>query len=321
MGSNPLCQLNACRIGVCCVAEFSVHILSDGSSQRVLYCKEHGIGKTDPQPDDVILHELHSTQYYRNGEGERFTRPVECLVEGMRRWRIQRLSRFVKKGRALDIGCGSGRFLRALRGSGWEVAGLELNDDTATAARAVHGLIVETSLDGFSDTSFDLITITHVLEHIRDPDQLLEECVRLLRPGGVIAVAVPNIDSWQARMTRGNWFHLDLPRHLWHFSEKWLCRKMVDFDYEQVSVRRLDLAHNVFGWLQSLLNLLGLRHNRFYTFLKNDELERENRSHYCSLFISLVLLPILLPLSTLLAVVEVLFHSSGTVEIVARVKS
>ncbi|MDD2735826.1 MAG: class I SAM-dependent methyltransferase [Desulfuromonadaceae bacterium] len=290
------------------------------SSHSVSYCRICGIGTTEPQPDDEILHALHSTQYYRNGEGVRFAGPVEWLVEGMRRWRIHRLSQLVHKGRALDIGCGSGRFLRALRLSGWEVAGLELNDDTATAARKVHGLTVEASLEAFADKSFDLITITHVLEHIRDPRQMLAECARLLKPGGVIAVAVPNIESWQARLTQEHWFHLDLPRHLWHFSEKWLSKELAERGFSQIAVRRLDLAHNIFGWLQSLLNCLGLHHNRFYFFLNSHDLETDNRNYFCSLIISIILLPLFLPLSALLAIVEVMFHRSGTVEIVARVE-
>jgi SAM-dependent methyltransferase len=236
----------------------------------------------------------------------------------MRRWRIYRLSHFVRIGRALDIGCGSGRFLRALRHAGWEVAGLELNDDTATAARTVHGLMVETALEAFADNSFDLITITHVLEHIRDPHQMLADCDRLLKPGGIIAVAVPNVDSWQARWTRDSWFHLDLPRHLWHFSEAWLSTSLCGLGFELQKVRRLDLAHNIFGWMQSLLNRVGLRHNRLYSFLSSDDLDTDNLTHYCSLFVSIALIPLLLPVSILFAALEAVFHAGGTVEIIAR---
>lgn len=315
--TTPNISCSVCRGSL---DSFSNQLLDGVLSHSVCYCRTCGLGITEPQPDDATLHTLHSTQYYRNGEGVRFASPIEWLVEGMRRWRIHRLSKLVHKGHALDIGCGSGRFLRALQHGGWEVAGLELNDDTATAARTVHGLVVETSLEAFADNSFDLITITHVLEHIRDPHQMLEECVRLLNPGGVIAVAVPNIESWQARLTRENWFHLDLPRHLWHFSERWLFKTVTNYGLEPIVIRRLDLAHNIYGWMQSLLNLLGLRHNRLYVFLNCDDLETENRSHFCSLIFSFALLPLLLPLSFLLAIAEVLFHRSGTVEIIAQRK-
>lgn len=293
---------------------------SAGVAYSVLQCTSCGVGVTEPCPDEMTLHELHSTRNYRNEEGVRFVGPVEWLVEGMRRWRIHRLAQVAAKGRALDVGCGSGKFLRALKQSGWEVAGLELNDDTATGARNIQGLLVETSLDAFSDASFDLITITHVLEHSRDPQQMLAACLRLLKPGGVIAVAVPNIESWQARVTRAYWFHLDLPRHLWHFSEKWLAKELAGHGFELIAVRRLDLAQNIFGWLQSLFNMAGLRHNRLYSFLSNADLERDTRSHYGSLLISLALLPLALPFSVALAVLEAVFHAGGTVEVIATHK-
>lgn len=289
-----------------------------GTAYGVWRCPRCAFGVTSPLPDDATLHELHSTQYYRNGEGVRFVRVVELIVEGMRRLRVARLSRWARTGRVLDIGCGSGRFLRAMRSAGWEVAGLELNDETATAARKVHGLAVETTLDAFGDQSFDLITITHVLEHIRDPSGMLRRCVSLLKPGGVMAVAVPNIDGWQARLTRENWFHLDVPRHLWHFSEAWLATALRELGFEILATRRLDLAHNIFGWLQSLLNLAGLKHNRLYTFLGSDDLETGSTSAPCSLLVSILILPLLLPLSIVLAVVEAVAGAGGTVEIIAR---
>ncbi|MDD2899690.1 MAG: class I SAM-dependent methyltransferase [Desulfuromonadaceae bacterium] len=312
------CADSICSICGHPIVIFATHIDACKNQYFVYYCASCGLGKTEPCPDEATLHELHSTQYYRNGEGVRFATPFEWLVEGMRRWRIYRLSHVVRKGRALDIGCGSGRFLRALRQSGWEVAGLELNDDTATAARNVHGLMVETALEAYADKSFDLITITHVLEHIRNPHRMLADCVRLLKPGGVIAVAVPNIASWQARFTRGGWFHLDLPRHLWHFSETSLSTELIGLDFELIKVRRLDIAHNIFGWLQSLLNSAGLRHNRLYSFLSSDDLETDNLTHYFSLIVSIALLPLLVPVSIILTVLEAVSHAGGTVEIVAR---
>ncbi len=304
---------------MCPFCSDSLSLFAEGlANTSVYYCQKCQCGFTSPQPDDETLHALHSTQYYRNGEGVRFAPPVEWLVEGMRRWRVYRLLRVVQVGRALDIGCGSGKFLCALQCGGWDVAGLELNNDTATGARVVHNIRVETELSAFTENSFDLITITHVLEHVRDPRQMLADCVRLLKPGGVIAVAVPNIDSWQARLTGRNWFHLDLPRHLWHFSEAWLSHSLGELGFIQIKVRRLDLAHNIFGWLQSMLNSLGLRHNRFYSFLASGDLETGNRSGYFSLFFSCVLAPLLFPASVLLAILEVTFCAGGTVEVIAR---
>ena len=299
---------------------FATHKTVLAVDTAVLFCHSCRYGVTTPTPDDELLHVLHSTQYYRNGEGKRFIASVEWLVEGMRRWRVHRLLRVVTTGSVLDVGCGSGKFLRVLRDEGWDVAGLELNDDTATGARLVQNIRVETNLNAFADKTFDLITITHVLEHVRDPLQILVDCRRLLKPGGIIAVATPNIESWQARVMRGHWFHLDLPRHLWHFSEAWLTYNIRDLGFEQIGIRRLDIAHNTFGWFQSTLNIIGLRHNRLYSFLSRDDLETGNRSYYLSLCMSLCLAPLLIPLAMFLSVLEVMFHAGGTVEITARMK-
>jgi len=300
--------------------QFAIPFEVAGIAYSVWSCMQCGFGNTYPQPDDALLHKLYSTQYYRNGEGIRFIRPVEWLIEGMRRLRIKRLSKYAKIGRALDIGCGSGRFLRGLRSAGWEVAGLELNEETAASASRVHGLVVETSLDAFPDRSFDLITITHVLEHVRDPQQMLTRCARLLRPHGIITVAVPNLNSWQARLTRENWFHLDLPRHLWHFSETWLSKTLHNLGFVQVAVRRMDFAHNTFGWMQSLLNLMGIHHNRLYSFLSDENLKGQaSRNQVVGLLLSIILMPLLLPLSVTLAVIEASLHAGGTVEFIARV--
>jgi 2-polyprenyl-3-methyl-5-hydroxy-6-metoxy-1,4-benzoquinol methylase len=292
----------------------------NGIAYSVWSCRTCGFGETFPQADDAMLHALHSIQYYRNREGVRFVKPVEFLIERTRWWRIHRLSQFVTIGRALDIGCGSGQFLHDLRGRGWDVAGLELNTEIASTVSSIHGFAVETNLDAFENESFDLITITHVLEHVRDPRAMLTQCSRLLRPGGIIAVAVPNLDSWQARLTRENWFHLDVPRHLWHFSENWLSKTVQSLGFAPVAVRRLGFAQNTFGWLQSLLNMMGVNHNRLYKYLSSDDLKKESlRSSSTGLFASIILSPFLLPLSVMLAVLESLFHAGGTVEIIARI--
>lgn len=297
--------------------KFAVQGVS-GDSYSVLFCNNCRIGTTEPQPDDTLLHELYSTQYYRNGEGARFIQPVEWIIQGMRRLRIYRLAKHVKTGRALDIGCGSGRFLQTLQAFGWAVAGLELSDETATSARTINGLFVETSLNAFAENSFNLITMTHVLEHIRDPLQVLTKCSGLLKDGGIIAVAVPNIDSWQARITTNNWFHLDLPRHLWHFSESWLTKTFLDLGFEPVTVRRLDLAHNTFGWMQSLLNFIVRKHNCLYEYLSCSDIKTGELRHHYSLVASFALAPVLLPLSFALAVIESVCMAGGTVEVMAR---
>ena len=73
---------------------------------------------------------------------------------------------------------------------------------------------------------FDVMSLWHVLEHLADPDRTLRDCARWLTQGGLLLVAVPNLDSWQARVFRGAWFHLDPPFHLHHFAPGSLARAL-----------------------------------------------------------------------------------------------
>lgn len=126
-----------------------------------------------------------------------------------------------RKGKLLDVGCGSGQFLALMRDAGWEVVGVEPDPLAATLARERYGLLIfEGGLEHarFPDASFDAITLSHVIEHVCDPVALLCECGRLLKPGGKVVVVTPNIESLGHDVFRSCWRGLEPPRHLYLFS-------------------------------------------------------------------------------------------------------
>jgi SAM-dependent methyltransferase len=129
-------------------------------------------------------------------------------------------------GKLLDVGCGVGHQGGAFIDRGWEVWGVEPSPAAAEQAR-IRGLHVHTGTltdSGFDDEMFDAVILNHSLEHIPEPAGTLTTLNRLLRPGGVLAIAVPNYDCWQRKLFGSNWFHLDLPRHLQHFTAETLER-------------------------------------------------------------------------------------------------
>lgn len=129
-------------------------------------------------------------------------------------------------GRLLDVGCGSGKAVRRLRELGWDARGLELDPVAVEAARAA-GLPVEQgdlSTAGLPEAAFDVVTLSHVIEHVHDPQALLQECRRVLRPGGRIVVVTPNAESWLHRRYGRLWLGLDPPRHLHVFTLASLAR-------------------------------------------------------------------------------------------------
>jgi SAM-dependent methyltransferase len=126
-------------------------------------------------------------------------------------------------GRLLDVGCGNGLFLKRMSDLGWIAQGVETDTRSARVARETYGFEVYggTLQDaGFPADSFDAITMSHVIEHLRDPLLVLAECRRILKPGGVLVVTTPNYKCLGHRCFGRRWLGLDPPRHLYVFSRK-----------------------------------------------------------------------------------------------------
>lgn len=131
-----------------------------------------------------------------------------------------------EKGKLLDVGCGSGRFLAWMRDLGWEVMGVEPDPEAVEVAQKQFGIDVYQGIleeAGFPAESFDVITMRHVLEHLTNPITTLKECQRVLKRGGKIVVLTPNIDSLLHQLVGKAWSPLDPPRHLNLFSPHTLC--------------------------------------------------------------------------------------------------
>jgi SAM-dependent methyltransferase len=121
-----------------------------------------------------------------------------------------------RAGRALDVGCGTGSQMDAARRLGWQVYGVEPSPAAAETARRTLGLCVVTGTleaAAYPDEHFDVVSLSHVLEHLPDPVGTLVEVARVLRPGGLCLLAVPNHRSLQALAFGSRWFPWEVPRH------------------------------------------------------------------------------------------------------------
>jgi SAM-dependent methyltransferase len=187
-------------------------------------CPDCGLAVTDPRPGGAELDKHYPETYraYRSPDGL-FPR----LVTGVRLVRsefalrlglLRHLAR-LEPGRLLDVGCGRGDLGAAFVRHGWQVDGLDVSSSAVESARAVGVDAITGTLDEapWPDETFDAVLFSHSLEHVHDPLAALVRAHKLLRPGGVLAVAVPDWGSRQRRIFRSCWYPLDLPRHLQHF--------------------------------------------------------------------------------------------------------
>jgi len=126
----------------------------------------------------------------------------------------------VPHGRLLDVGCGSGDWLLSMRELGWEVTGVDFDENAVKVGRQ-RGLTINCGAleqQHFSNDSFDAVTLNHAIEHVPDPVGTLSECVRILKPGGKLVVFTPNGSSLGHRIFKEYWRGLEPPRHLHIFS-------------------------------------------------------------------------------------------------------
>jgi len=207
-------------------------------------CPACGVGHTTPEPED--LSGYYGQSYYGGRHG--FT----AQYRAARRLRL--LSKATEhRGQLLDIGCGDGTFLLAARAQGWNVTGTELGGTAELSRRT--GLVVRDSLEQLADLPpFDAITLWHSLEHFRDPGATLAAVRRRLAPGGTLIVAVPDAAGLQARLFKRHWFHLDVPRHLYHFDRDSLTTLLQSSGFALAHLHHLELELDLFGWIQSALN-------------------------------------------------------------------
>lgn len=134
----------------------------------------------------------------------------------------------------------------------------------------------------------------------------------------MLVVAVPNLESLQAAFAGADWFHLDIPRHYWHFGEKGLRRLIERHGLRVARVDHFSFEQNPYGWLQSLYNRAGFEFNLLYDVLKNpDSRGRRLRERPWQTAGALALLPVFLPAALLLMLVETLLRRGGTLELYA----
>ncbi len=179
------------------------------------YADEQSIGRYY-ESDDYISHDDNAKGFLN-----RIYLQARYIMVRRKR-RIVENATGLRKGKILDIGCGTGYFAATMKKSGWNVTGIEPNIKARDFASGQFGLDVKSpeQISELPSGSFDCITMWHVLEHFHDPFSYAAEIKRLLKPGGLCLSALPNCSSFDAKHYGESWAAYDVPRHLWHFKPK-----------------------------------------------------------------------------------------------------
>jgi len=177
---------------------------------------------THPQPDEANLAKYYeSDDYISHTDGKRslFEKAYQFVKNIALKNKLELINSLQpQKGNLLDIGAGTGDFLNAANAAGWKTIGIEPSEKAQSIA-VKKGVSFAMALNELEDHSFDVITMWHVLEHVPDLEHQIAELKRLLKPTGIILIAVPNFHSYDAQHYGKFWAAYDVPRHLWHFSK------------------------------------------------------------------------------------------------------
>lgn len=217
---------------------------------QIVRCRHCGLLYTNPRPDSNHLGTFYPQNYYSyRPHSEKRSRLKRALLRCgahlwlgyptdssgaplLARWIISLLTCLVKRqllrlppwkggGTVLDVGCGWGEYLLLMRELGWNTIGVDLAEQAVTYARGQLGLDVRQGTvesQHFADGTFDVVTLWDVLEHLEEPGSTLTEIRRILKPGGLLLMKVPDCSSLQARWLGSIWQPWELPRHLCHFT-------------------------------------------------------------------------------------------------------
>jgi len=203
------------------VKDYSV----SGEEFQILHDEERDLLETFPQPSLEQLPKYYKSENYishTDTQRNLFEKAYHFVRRISLKKKLKLINSFSsEENRLLDVGCGTGDFLQIAKQNKWTVFGIEPNDDARKRAnmKTSNSVYKTEELLKFKAQSFDIITLWHVLEHLPKLEEHLSVLKSLLKPSGILIIAVPNYKSYDAKYYKEFWAAYDAPRHLWHFSQ------------------------------------------------------------------------------------------------------
>ena len=207
---------------------------------QVAHCEACTGEFLEPQPTDAVLAGIYTEDYFFGQTTDAERDRHAYLKSASARKTLGLLGKTASSGATLlDIGCGTGDFLREAVSAGYAVTGVEFSPSSAaTAAARVAGTVIQGTLESaaFGGGSFDIVASTDVIEHVRDPLSFAREVRRILKPGGVAIISTPDLDSWSHRLLGRRWVEYKI-EHLLYFNHRSLELLLRQAGFTQIELR------------------------------------------------------------------------------------
>jgi 2-polyprenyl-3-methyl-5-hydroxy-6-metoxy-1,4-benzoquinol methylase len=220
----PLCEHDHFEVFLAAEDHFLSH-----EQFKIDQCHYCGLLFTNPRPSSNQLLAYYASENYISHTGIKkgIINKIYLFTRQYRLGKKFNLINRLKPGHTiLDIGCGSGELLNHFKTHKWQTTGIEPNDRARAFAISSYDLDVreESAITQFKSAAFDIITLWHALEHVQDLNATLLQIKRILKDNGYLVIAVPNVNSYDAKIYGSFWAAYDVPRHLYHFTRKTMNR-------------------------------------------------------------------------------------------------
>lgn len=216
--------------------DFSV----SGEEFELILDTELNMLRTFPEPENLDNY-YNSEDYISHTDSA--NNLVEKLYQYIKKYNLKKKVNLINKytysdKKLLDIGAGTGDFLKSSKQNGWEIYGIEPSKKARDLAFK-KGVELKERLDLLDQRSFQVITLWHVLEHLPDLELQIEKITSLLHKNGTLMIAVPNFKSYDAEHYKEYWAAYDVPRHLSHFSQFSISKLFAKSGMKVVKVKPL----------------------------------------------------------------------------------
>lgn len=214
-----------------------------GEEFELVRNSEYGFLETLPLPASDKLSDYYKSEDYishTNSKRNLFEKAYHLVRAISLKKKLSLINSFSsEEKKLLDVGCGTGDFLETAKQNNWQVVGIEPNEKARTIAnKKTNNSVFEIEqLLKIDAHSFDVITLWHVLEHLPNLENQISVFKKLLKPDGVLIIAVPNYKSFDAKHYAEFWAAFDVPRHLWHFNKESLSNLVSKFKMEVIKIK------------------------------------------------------------------------------------
>jgi len=214
-------------------------------SFTIVECADCGFKFTSPRPLESELGKYYKSENYISHSDSK-KGIVSKLYHWVRSYTLLKKLQLVfhysgkKQGTILDYGSGTGAFLKVCSDNKWNAFGIEPDADARKILLERGSLMVQDSIKSFNvahpEMKFDCITLWHVLEHIPNLKEFFGFIEKSLKPNGVLIIALPNCNSYDAKHYKEHWAAYDLPRHLYHFTPATITKLLQGYAYKNVAI-------------------------------------------------------------------------------------